>query len=149
MSDDLTCHVCARTVTDRGLLADCDGCGKRYHLNPRSDVEGIDCGDVWAGDGDAPALQFSCQPCLDAVRGQAPAQGAQATPPGMPLPPGAPPEALAALAGFAVPAAPTAPTGPSAPSDGPAPAPGSAGSSQPPRLSERPHQRRRFRRIDG
>ena len=101
MSDDLTCHVCARTVTERGLLADCDGCGKRYHLNPRSDVEGIDCGDVWAGDDDAPALQFSCQPCLDAVRDQAPAPGAQATPPGMPLPPGAPPEALAALAGFA------------------------------------------------
>ena len=109
-------------------------------------MEGIDCGDVWAGDDDAPALQFSCQPCLDAVRDQTPAPGAQATPPGMPLPPGAPPEALAALAGFAAPAAPTAPP---APPDGPAPAPGSEGSSQPPRLGERPRQRRRFRRIDG
>ena len=152
MSEDLTCHVCAQTVTDRGLLADCDSCGKLYHLNPRSDTAGIDCGDVWAGVGDAPVLQFFCQPCLDAVRGQALAEGVPATPPGMPpLPPGAPPEALAALAGLAVPAAPP---GPSAPPDGPAPgtaappAPATGGSSQPPRLGARPRQRRRFRRID-
>ena len=65
MRDDLTCFVCAQVVTDRRLLADCDNCGALYHLNPRSDVDGIDCGNVWVGSDDSLALQFACQPCID------------------------------------------------------------------------------------
>ncbi len=124
MSDDLTCHVCGQTVTDAKLLADCDQCGKLYHLNPRSDVEGIDCGTAWAGLGDSPSVQFFCQTCIDA-------ETAQATPP----------EASPDVAA------------PTTQSDSPPPrssaeASAQQTSSQPPPLAERPRSRRRFRRID-
>jgi hypothetical protein len=150
MADDMTCAVCEQTVDDPALLSDCDYCGVFFHLNPRSDVEGIDCGDVWAGNTEAPSLQFQCQPCIDGMRGEAlaqglqvtPAQGMTALPPGMPpLPPGAPPEALAAIAGFAVPTTPTPGEAPEAPE-------ASGSGSAPPPLERRPRQRRRFRRID-
>ena len=95
MSEDLTCHVCEQTVTDRRLLADCDSCTELYHLNPRSDVEGIDCGDVWVGSSDSLALQFSCQPCLDDARAQVLAESAPASPPAMPPTPAGTPPPLA------------------------------------------------------
>ena len=55
-----TCAICQVTETDINLLADCSACGVFFHLNPRNDIEGIDCGDVWAGDCDQPVLQFFC-----------------------------------------------------------------------------------------
>ena len=69
MTDDTTCAVCGESVNDSALLAECRACGALFHLNPRADIEGIDCGDVWTGDAEAPALQFHCQPCIDRLRG--------------------------------------------------------------------------------
>jgi len=89
MSAEPTCYVCQQPVTDRRLLADCDACDQLYHLNPRSDVEGIDCGTVWAADDDSMALQFLCQPCLDVARGPQPTEGVQPAPDGTPTPPSA------------------------------------------------------------
>jgi len=111
MSEDLTCHVCAQVVTDLRLLADCDNCRELYHLNPRSDVEGIDCGNVWVGSGDSLALQFSCQPCIDGPAAEL-------------AEPAEPAEAAAT------------------------PAPAAKRSSQPPPLTQRRREPRRFRRVD-
>lgn len=128
MAEDLACAVCSQSVTDPALLSDCGDCGMAFHLNPRADVEGIDCGDVWTGGPEAPALQFYCRPCIDrtqeAARAQDTAVTAVEAPPGMPaLPPGAPPEMLAAMAGWATP-------------------------DEPPPVPPRPRRRRRFRRVD-
>ncbi len=138
MADEMTCAVCGEAVTDTGLLSECRSCGSLFHLNPRADIEGIDCGDVWTGDAEAPALQFHCQPCIDRSRAAAPTQAAPAeappTPPGIPpLPPGAPPEMLAAMAGWPTPVDPGAPP---------------AAADAPPPVRPRPQRRRRFRRID-
>lgn len=131
MPDHLTCAVCAESVADAGLLSECISCGMSFHLNPRADVEGIDCGDVWTGGPESPALQFHCRPCIDRAHGAedaAVAAEAPAVPPGMPpLPPGAPPEMLAAMAGWAKPD--------EAATDAPLPVPPRA-------------RRRRFRRVD-
>ena len=138
MTDDTTCAVCGESVNDSALLAECRACGALFHLNPRADIEGIDCGDVWTGDAEAPALQFHCQPCIDRLRGggQVAPTEAPSTPPGMPsLPPGAPPEMLAAMAGWPTPPDPGAP-------------PAEAAADSPPPLRPRPQRRRRFRRID-
>ena len=148
MADDLTCAVCGDSVTDPGLLSECLACGSTFHLNPRSDVAGIDCGDVWSGDPEAPALQFYCQRCIDRMQAAAIAQSVQVAPegvppapPGMPaLPPGAPPEVLAAMAGWQTPPALAGDPTPS-PLDPPS-------GAQPPLLQPRPRRRRRFRRID-
>ena len=136
MAQDLACAVCGQSVTDPALLSDCGDCGMAFHLNPRADVEGIDCGDVWTGGPEAPALQFYCRPCIDRTQDAAREQDAAitavdapSTPPGMPpLPPGAPPGMLAAMAGWATP-------------DEPPP-------DAPPSVPPRPRRRRRFRRVD-
>ena len=154
MADDMTCAVCGESVDDPALLSDCRSCGDRFHLNPRADIAGIDCGDVWTGDSEAPALQFYCRPCIDRSQAaaEAQAQGVQAAPAAMPpmppgappLPPGAPPEMLAAMAGWAT---PTDPAGDQAD----AAAEPAADSPPPPiqpALSPRARRRRRFRRVD-
>jgi len=60
------CEICARDEIDARLLEICSECGVTFHLNPRSDVAGIDCGDAIIG----PELGvfFFCQRCLDRVR---------------------------------------------------------------------------------
>ena len=147
MADDLTCAVCGESVSDPALLSDCRLCGSVFHLNPRADVEGIDCGDVWTGDAEAPALQFYCRPCIgraqtasSAASGAAGAAGPPPAPPGMPpLPPGAPPGMLEAMAGWAT------------PPDAPGAVPHTTsepGATLPPSLPPRPRRRRRFRRVD-
>ena len=113
------CAICQVTETDINLLADCSACGVFFHLNPRNDIEGIDCGDVWAGDCDQPVLQFFCNPCLDQIRNQIQAQGI-ATSPGSFDPFGAPPGVITS--------SPTPPPKQEVPPQQP---------------------RRRFRRIDG
>lgn len=146
MADDLTCAVCGESVSDPALLSDCRLCGSVFHLNPRADVEGIDCGDVWTGDAEAPALQFHCRPCIDrAQTASHAASGAAASagppmPPGMPpLPPGAPPGMLDAMAGWATPPDPpgAVPQTTSEPE-----------ATSPPALPPRRRRRRRFRRVD-
>jgi len=143
MADDLTCAVCAESVADAGLLSECISCGKFFHLNPRADVEGIDCGDVWTGGPEAPALQFHCRPCIDRAQGAegaAVAAEAPAATPGMPpLPPGAPPEVLAAMAGWAAPDDASPETAPTV---------GDRAAEAPPPLPPRARRRRRFRRVD-
>lgn len=114
-----TCAICQVTETDINLLADCSACGVFFHLNPRNDIEGVDCGDVWAGDCDQPVLQFFCNPCLGQIRDQIQAQGI-ATSPGSFDPFGAPPGAITS--------SPTSPPQQEVPPQQP---------------------RRRFRRIDG
>ena len=123
------CTICETRVSDPGLLADCSGCGALFHLNPRNDIEGIDCGDVWVGDCDEPVLQFFCDPCLARIRAAMAAQPLQPPAAGF----GAPP------AGLGAPMPAPAPPAPSAP---PPPAP-------PPARADAARTRRRFRRIDG
>ena len=124
-----TCEICEVTVSNPGLLSDCSNCGVLFHLNPRNDIPGIDCGDVWVGDCDEPVLQFFCNRCLDLIPGTIQTQGFQAPPAGFdPL--GAPPGGHAGTIAASVPAAPPAVGAPPAAA---APARG---------------KRRRFRRID-
>ena len=77
-----TCDICEVTVSNPGLLSDCSNCGVLFHLNPRNDIPGVDCGDVWVGDCDEPVLQFFCNRCLDMIRGTMQSQGFQAPPAG-------------------------------------------------------------------
>jgi len=77
MSD--TCTVCAAVEDDPMLLEICSGCGQFFHLNPFQNRPGQDCGNVWAGGGVNPALQFGCNHCLQAAGfaiGGEPAAGA-------------------------------------------------------------------------
>ena len=62
MTEVTVCCVCGEAV-DEAASAVCNGCGRRYHLNPRSDREGRDCGDVWL-DEEFLALAFACYVCL-------------------------------------------------------------------------------------
>ena len=127
-----TCAICEVTVSDPVLLADCSNCGVMFHLNPRNDIKGIDCGDVWVGDCDEPVLQFFCNRCLELIRGSIQSEGFQAPSAGFdPL--GAP---FGAHAG-------TVPTPP------PAPAAPPAVSAPPPAAASTRTRRRRFRRVDG
>ncbi len=57
------CAVCQEAV-DEAMSAECHSCGKRFHLNPRNDLEGKDCGAVWISEQHM-ALEFACQRCLD------------------------------------------------------------------------------------
>lgn len=63
MAESYVCVVCGAAV-DEKLSADCHACGRRYHLNPRNDDEGKDCGAVWINEHHL-ALEFACQRCLD------------------------------------------------------------------------------------
>ena len=133
-----TCEICEVSETNAQLLSDCSSCGVLFHLNPRNDIPGIDCGDVWVGDCDEPVLQFFCNRCLELIRGSIQAEGFQAPPPGFdPL--GAPPGAQAGT--IIMP--PVPPPAPAAP-----PTPPAASEPPPAAAPERP-RRRRFRRIDG
>ena len=125
-----TCAICAASETDPGLLADCGGCGALFHLNPRNDIEGIDCGDVWAGDCDQPVLQFFCNACLARIREEIQAAGVPTSPSSFD-PFGAPPGALGATAPPAAPPATEPPL------------------TAPPPNEAAPRPRRRFRRVDG
>ena len=145
MSQQLTCSICDETEADPSLLSDCDSCGSFYHLNPRSDREGKDCGNVWAGYGDEPALQFWCQNCIDEAAEEAatlgpqltpipiPSDGAPAMPGGAILPGMDPDDPMAAFLGYAP------------RQDGPEDEQQSEG---PPPAPRRDRPRRRFRRID-
>ena len=56
------CVVCGEAVSE-AASAECNWCGRRYHLNQRNNVEGKDCGRVWI-DEQFLALQFACDSCL-------------------------------------------------------------------------------------
>lgn len=56
------CVVCLEPVDETNSSV-CNGCGERYHLNPRNDRPGKDCGDVWINE-QYLALEFACALCL-------------------------------------------------------------------------------------
>lgn len=57
-----TCAVCGGPAV-LAMLAECNWCDRRFHLNPRNDIEAKDCGRVWI-DEQYLALQFACDDCL-------------------------------------------------------------------------------------
>ncbi len=120
MSEGHRCEICGVVETNGDLISQCFGCQRNFHLNPRSDTEGIDCGDALIGP--ALGIEFYCQDCIAMVEGRAAAQLADPT-----APPGAPPTAPTI----------TPPTTP----------PTAPRSDLPPRRATGP-PRRRYRRID-
>jgi hypothetical protein len=71
----LTCAVCGEDVSP-AMSAECNWCGRRFHLNQRNDVESKDCGKVWI-DEQYMALRFACDDCLAGGRDEAPAAAAR------------------------------------------------------------------------
>ena len=63
MAEAQVCIVCGEAV-DASNLSVCNSCGQPFHLNPRNDRPGKDCGAVWI-DEQYLALEFACQRCLD------------------------------------------------------------------------------------
>jgi hypothetical protein len=62
-SSKTSCSVCGEPLEDH-TEAICNACGKPYHLNQRSDVEGKDCGQVWISE-EHLGLEFACDTCLN------------------------------------------------------------------------------------
>ena len=65
-----SCVVCGEAA-DESASSVCNSCGERFHLNPRNDRPGKDCGAVWINE-QYLALEFACQRCLDEASGAAP-----------------------------------------------------------------------------
>jgi hypothetical protein len=63
MSSVMTCSVCGEEA-EALLLAQCSRCDEDFHLNPRSDIPGKDCGAVWINE-QYMSLEYACQRCLD------------------------------------------------------------------------------------
>lgn len=59
---EATCAVCGEATLESNSAL-CGACDQRFHLNPRGDVEGKDCGDVWI-DEQFLSLRFACFNCL-------------------------------------------------------------------------------------
>jgi hypothetical protein len=126
-SESLTgCSVCGRAEPDARLLQDCFECGNPFHLNPRTDIDGQDCGDAWIGE--TLGVEYYCQTCIDRL--QAHAMGGQTDPAGaryaelvQAMTPGAPPLEMTQQHAIVPP-------------------------RQLPPKPERPRTRRRYRRID-
>jgi len=140
----VTCAICGLEEPDARLLARCFDCGATFHLNPRSDVEGIDCGDAWIGE--SLGIMTYCATCIARIQEETlAAEGAnaaaarnremmQAMMPGAPLPP----RASTTLSAMASESARTASgSGPAKRAD----------SALPPR-SKRTTSGRRYRRVD-
>ena len=70
MAEQVVCTVCGEPG-DGKTTSICNVCGEPFHLNPRNDVPGRDCGAVWINE-QFLSLEFACQRCLD---GGAPAPG--------------------------------------------------------------------------
>ena len=70
MAEQVVCAVCGE-AGDGKTTSICNVCGEPFHLNPRNDVPGKDCGAVWINE-QFLSLEFACQRCLD---GDAPAPG--------------------------------------------------------------------------
>ena len=71
MAEQQVCVVCGEPV-DGGNSSTCNSCGQPFHLNPRNDRPGKDCGAVWI-DEQYLALEFVCQRCLDGAGAPQPA----------------------------------------------------------------------------
>ncbi len=139
-AEPVTCEICGESETDASLLSDCGRCGVLYHLNPRSDREGKDCGDVQLGSQEIPAIQFLCDRCIEDMATQMREQGVPTQPAAPGPPPGLVPPGfdLSGLGGD--PDASLAPPPPQGRATG-------EPDAAPPPLRRRA-PRRRFRRID-
>ena len=122
MSDDERCSVCEAVESDPALLSDCYSCGNRFHLNPYSNREELDCGDAWIGE--TLGVEFHCGRCIES---------------GAAMPPGG--EAM--MGGLTPPAAPASPAAPPSTSAAEAPA-----ADAPPARRPRRASSRRYRRLD-
>jgi len=71
VAEQQVCAVCGEPV-DGGNSSTCNSCGQPFHLNPRNDRPGKDCGAVWI-DEQYLALEFACQRCLDGAGAAQPA----------------------------------------------------------------------------
>jgi hypothetical protein len=120
------CAVCGQAEPDARLLQNCFECGNPFHLNPRTDVAGKDCGDAWIGE--SLGVEYYCQTCIDAM--QAHSMMPQPDP------------ATARYAAVIQAMTPGAP-GPAAPTQ-----PARARADELPPKPERPRVRRRYRRIE-
>ncbi|MCC6236937.1 MAG: hypothetical protein IT299_05105 [Dehalococcoidia bacterium] len=127
--DPATCSVCGQLEVDPRNVQQCFNCGNDFHLNPRNDVPGIDCGDAWIGE--SLGLEYYCQVCIDRLQ----AESMQ----------GAPDATTARHAEMMQAIAPSYPGAPSAPTLA-TPTPARRG--EPPPKRERTRVRRRYRRID-
>jgi hypothetical protein len=63
------CDICGLVVDDARLIQQCFTCDRWFHLNPRQDVEGIDCGDAWLGPN--LGVEYYCQVCIDEQQAEA------------------------------------------------------------------------------
>lgn len=127
------CAICGLDEPDARLLSRCFDCGSWFHLNPRSDVEGLDCGDAWIGE--SLGITTYCSTCIDRRQQEAlAAEGADAE---MARQRGM----MQALTPAAMPPMPPAATPP------PMPRSGAGGDALPPR-SKRSATGRRYRRIE-
>lgn len=124
--DPVTCSVCGKLEADLRNVQQCFSCGADFHLNPRNDQPGIDCGDAWIGE--SLGLEYFCQSCIDRLQAES-MQG----------------HGSATTARHAEMMQAIAPTFPGAP---PAPSLATGRTSEPPPKRVRPRTRRRYRRID-
>jgi hypothetical protein len=120
------CSICGLAEPDPRLLQACFECGNPFHLNPRADLEGRDCGDAWIGE--SLGIEYYCQTCIDRL--QAESMGEQSDP------------ATARYSDLLQAMTPGAP-----PLAAPAQSSTSRANELPPK-PERPRVRRRYRRID-
>lgn len=73
----LPCKVCGEIEEDPRNRQECFDCGGVFHLNPRNDLPGKDCGDAWIGE--SLGLEYFCQDCIDLQQAEAmQAQGGDA-----------------------------------------------------------------------
>ncbi len=128
--DPVTCFVCGQLEADLRNIQQCFNCGNDFHLNPRNDLPGIDCGDAWIGE--SLGLEYYCQLCIDQMQRESMH--------------GAPDATTARHAEMMQAIAPSYPGAPSAPMLDVSPTPSRHG--EPPPKRERPRVRRRYRRID-
>ena len=63
MPEPIVCTVC-NELGDEKSTSVCHSCGEPFHLNPRNDAPGKDCGAVWINE-QFLSLEFACQRCLD------------------------------------------------------------------------------------
>ncbi|GMU39568.1 MAG: hypothetical protein AMXMBFR23_04340 [Chloroflexota bacterium] len=63
MAFETNCYVCGGAVDDPGLLSECFGCNRWFHLRRRMDQPGTDCGDAVIGE--SLGAETYCNPCLE------------------------------------------------------------------------------------
>ncbi len=121
------CSVCGVAEDDPRNMQFCFECGEPFHLNPRNDQPGLDCGDAWIGE--SLGVEYFCQPCIDRL--QAASMGRQDP-------------TTARHADLLQAIAPSFPGSPPAPT-----LPTSTRRGEAPPKPERTRVRRRYRRVDG